>query len=107
MPLAYYYVGGPISEAMAAARDALGGFDRVAAVGLGTGSLACLRQGRERWTFFEIDPVVIRIARDPHLFNFLSSCAPDAPIVLPHPRLPLHPSPHQYTLIVLHPFSST
>ena len=106
MPLAYYYVGGPISEAMAAARDALGGFDRVAAVGLGTGSLACLRQGRERWTFFEIDPVVIRIARDPHLFNFLSSCAPDAPIVLGDARLTLEASRDQYDLIVLDAFSS-
>src|SRR5260370_24720519 len=47
MPLAYYYVGGPISEAMAAARDALGGFDRVAAVCLRPPSLACPRRSRE------------------------------------------------------------
>jgi hypothetical protein len=106
MPLAYYYFGGPIAEAIAAARDARGGFDRVAAVGLGAGALACHRQGRERWTFFEIDPVVIRIARDPHLFEFLSSCAPDTPIVLGDARLTLEASRDQYDLIVLDAFSS-
>ena len=59
-------------------RAARGGLARVAAVGLGTGSLACHRRGNEPWTFFEIDPEVVRIARDPRLFSFLSACAPDA-----------------------------
>jgi hypothetical protein len=105
-PLTYYYVGGPIAQAIAAARDAQGGFDRVAAVGLGTGSLACHRQPRERWTFFEIDPVVVRIARDPQFFEFLSSCAPEAGIVLGDARLTLEASRDQYDLIVLDAFSS-
>ncbi len=106
VPLAYYYFGGPIGEAIAAAREVAHGFDRVAAVGLGTGSLACHRRGGERWTFFEIDPVVVRIARDPHLFEFLSSCAPDAPIVLGDARLTLEASRDRYDLIVLDAFSS-
>jgi hypothetical protein len=106
MPLAYYYFGGPIGEAIAAARDAHGGFDRVAAVGLGTGTLACHRHSGERWTFFEIDPVVVRIARDPHRFEFLSNCAPDTPIVLGDARLTLEASREIYDLIVLDAFSS-
>ena len=53
------------------ARRARAGSSRVAAVGLGTGSLACHRRGNEAWTFFEIDPEVVRIARDPRLFGFL------------------------------------
>lgn len=105
-PLTYFYVGGPIAQAIAAARDAHGGFDRVAVVGLGTGSLACHRQPRERWTFFEIDPVVVRIARDPQFFEFLSSCAPEAGIVLGDARLTLEASRDQYDLIVLDAFSS-
>ena len=48
-----------------AARAARGGLARVAAVGLGTGSLACHKRDGEAWTFFEIDPEVVRIARDP------------------------------------------
>ena len=79
---------------------------RVAAVGLGTGSLACHRQDGEAWTFFELDPHVVRIARDPTLFRFLSACGPDMRIVLGDARLTLTASPERYDLIVLDAFSS-
>ena len=75
-PLTYYYFGGPISESIDSVRSARGGLGRVAVVGLGTGSLACHKRRSEHWTFFEIDPAVVRIARDPRLFNFVSACAP-------------------------------
>ena len=75
-------------------------------VGLGTGTLACHRKGDEQWTFFEIDPEVIRIARDPRRFEFLSRCAPEAPIVAGDARLTLDASPEHYDLIVLDAFSS-
>ena len=48
-PLTYYYFGGPISEAIAAARAAQGGLESVATVGLGAGSLACHRKEGEAW----------------------------------------------------------
>jgi hypothetical protein len=105
-PLTYYYFGGPISEAIAAARSAQHHLDQVAVVGLGTGSLACHRREGEHWTFFEIDPEVIRIARDPHNFHFLSACAPDERIVLGDARLNLSASSERYDLIVLDAFSS-
>ncbi len=75
-PLTYYYFGGPISEGIAAMRAARGGLRHVAVVGLGTGSLACHKRDNEPWTFYEIDPDVVRIARDRRLFSFLSVCAP-------------------------------
>jgi hypothetical protein len=105
-PLTYYYFGGPFAEAISAARAVRGSLDRVAVVGLGTGSLACHRKGRERWTFFEIDPEVIRIARDPRRFEFLSKCAPDVPVVAGDARLTLDASTDHYDLIVLDAFSS-
>ena len=105
-PLTYYYFGSPISDGIAAARGAQGGLRKVASVGLGTGSLACHRREGEAWTFFEIDPEVIRIARDPNRFRFLSSCAPDAPVVLGDARLTLEASPDRYDLIILDAFSS-
>lgn len=104
-PLTYYYFGGPLSEAVDAARNA-GGLARVAAVGLGTGSLACHRRDGEDWQFFEIDPEVVRIARNPRLFRFLGACAPHARIVLGDGRLTLAASPDSYNLIVLDVFSS-
>lgn len=105
-PLTYYYFGGPISEAIAAARAEQGGLKEVAVVGLGAGSLACHRKDGESWTFFEIDPEVVRLARDPELFRFLSSCAPSASIVVGDARLTLAASPQQFDLIVLDAFSS-
>jgi spermidine synthase len=103
-PLTYYYVGGPISDAVAAARAVRGRLDNVAVVGLGTGSLACHRQGDEAWTYFEIDPEVIGIARS-H-FGFLRACAPDSAIVTGDARLTLAAAPARYDLIVLDAFSS-
>ena len=76
-PTTYYNFGGPIGDAIAASRAAQGRLGRVAAVGLGTGSLACHRQDGETWTFFELDPQVVRIARDPTLFRFLSAGGQD------------------------------
>jgi membrane protein implicated in regulation of membrane protease activity len=105
-PLAYYYRGGPISETILATRAARGTLLHVAAVGLGTGSLACYREQGENWTFFEIDPEVVRLARDPQRFRFISSCAPDMPVVLGDARLTLSATNIQYDLIVLDAFSS-
>ena len=105
-PLTYYYPQGPLAEAIDAARAAHGVLGHVAVVGLGTGSLACHRKAGEHWTFFEIDPEVIRIARDPRLFTFLSSCAADAPVVAGDARLTLEASSGRYDLIVLDAFSS-
>jgi hypothetical protein len=106
LPQTYYYPGGPYSEVIGAARAVRGNLDHVAVVGLGTGTLACHRKAGELWTFFEIDPEVIRIARDPRRFEFLSRCAPDAPIVAGDARLTLEASHDRYDLIVLDAFSS-
>ena len=105
-PQSYYYPGSPLAEGVAAIRSARSSFGRVAVVGLGTGTLACLRRGAENWTFFEIDPEVIRIASNPTLFTFLSRCAPKASLVLGDARLTLHASLDRYDLIVLDAFSS-
>jgi hypothetical protein len=105
-PLTYYYFGGPISEGVAAARATQGRLTNVAVVGLGAGSLACHRQEGESWTFFEIDPEVVRLARDPATFRFLSACAPQAPVVIGDARLTLLASRQQFDLIVLDAFSS-
>lgn len=105
-PRTYYSVGGPIAGAIAASRAAQQRLARVAVVGLGTGSLACYRQEGEAWTFFELDPQVVRIARDPTLFGFLSACGPHMRMVLGDARLTLAASPERYDLIVLDAFSS-
>jgi hypothetical protein len=105
-PLTYYYIGGSISESIEAIRATRGDLAHVAVVGLGTGSLACHKRPREEWTFFEIDPVVAHIARDSHLFNFISACAGSIPVVLGDARLTLSASSQRFDLIILDAFSS-
>jgi hypothetical protein len=70
VPIAYYVREGPLGRAFAAQR-ARGRSGRTVAVGLGTGTLACYAQPGEPWRFFEIDPDVVRIARDPRWFTYL------------------------------------
>jgi hypothetical protein len=105
-PLTYYYFGGPIAESIEAVRAARGVLTNVAVVGLGAGSLACHRRAPEQWTFFEIDPDVVRIARDSGHFSFIRACAPDLAIVLGDARLTLSAVAERYDMIVLDAFSS-
>jgi hypothetical protein len=106
-PLTYYHFDSPIAETIASVRGAQGGtLAHVAIVGLGTGSLACHSRDKEDWTFFEIDPDVVEIARDARFFTFVSSCRPRMPVVLGDARLSLARSPQQHDLIVLDAFSS-
>jgi hypothetical protein len=106
IPATYYFRGGSIAQAIDSARAAKGKLARVAAVGLGTGSLACHRMPGEDWRFFEIDPEVVRIAKDPAKFRFLSDCAPAAGITLGDARLTLAKETERFDLIVLDAFSS-
>lgn len=79
----------------------------VGIVGLGAGTLACYRKPGQRWTIFEIDPVMVDIARDPAKFTFLSDCAGDTPIVIGDARLQLAQQPAgRFDIIVIDAFSS-
>src|SRR5262245_10899137 len=66
----YYHDGAAIPAAIEAVRARKAMPLRVAVIGLGAGSLACRIAPNETWRFFEIDPVVIEIARDPQRFSF-------------------------------------
>jgi hypothetical protein len=102
-PLAYYARSGPVGQALALA----GKRPSVAAIGLGTGALACYRQPGETWTFFEIDGAVERIARDTRYFHYLADCGAGTRVVLGDGRLSLKTMPDRsYDLIVLDAFSS-
>ncbi|PTM43019.1 fused MFS/spermidine synthase [Bosea sp. 124] len=107
-PLTYYFTGGGIADGIDAVRQARGGrLGAVAAIGVGTGSLACQMLPGEDWTFYEIDPQVVRIATDPARFRFFSACAPEARFVLGDARLTLaDAAAGSLDLIVVDAFSS-
>ncbi|HYG48526.1 MAG TPA: fused MFS/spermidine synthase [Allosphingosinicella sp.] len=79
----------------------------VGVVGLGTGTLSCYARPGQDWRFFEIDPAMVRIARDPSIFTFLSRCAPQAKVVLGDARLSLgREPPGRLDLLAVDAFSS-
>ncbi len=105
IPLSYYHRRSPIGKFLTAlpARSTA----RVAIIGLGTGSIGCYSKPGERWTFYEIDPTVERIARDPRLFTYLRVCRGELDVVLGDARLSLvHADDHSYGLLVADAFSS-
>jgi hypothetical protein len=69
-PLSYYHRTGPLGRMMEAVPQLRQPGD-VAAIGLGVGTLAAYAQPGQRWTFYEIDPAIERIARDDRYFTFL------------------------------------
>ena len=105
-PRTYYTRSSPVGQ-LIRARQAAGGAGRVAVVGLGAGSLACYARAGDLWTFYEIDPVVVRIARDPKWFTYLQDCAPTARILLGDARLSLQAAPDAaYDLLLLDAYSA-
>jgi spermidine synthase len=79
----------------------------VAVVGLGTGALACYAGPAQHMTFFEIDPLVERIASNPRLFTYLQHSRGTADIVIGDGRKLLEGMPAAvYDLIILDAFSS-
>ena len=112
-PLTYYHVNSPQAQALRAVRDArsfglrgVSGIQRAGIVGLGSGSFACHKQAGESWTYFDIDPAVVEIARNPAHFNFLSACAPDASFVVGDARLTLAKETRPFSFLIIDAFSS-
>jgi hypothetical protein len=102
-PLTYFHPSGPLGQLFGALRPARA----VGVVGLGAGSLACYARPGQAWTFYEIDPVVLRLARDIRYFTFLADCLPDTPVVLGDARLSLaREAGPRYDLLVLDAYSS-
>ena len=105
-PLAYYYPTGPAGQIFAINSKARAN-GKVAVVGLGTGALACHGAPTQKFTFYEIDPMVEKIARDEKLFTYLRDCPPKIEVVIGDARTSLKKSPTgNYDLFVLDAFSS-
>jgi hypothetical protein len=106
-PIMYYYDGSAIAQVLDAARARDGGAISYAVIGLGAGTLACRAEPNDTVHYYEIDPAIIRIARDPALFTFVPECRPDVPIILGDARLTLADAPDaSYDAIIVDAFSS-
>jgi hypothetical protein len=106
-PLSYHHENGPLGQVMAVFNAAPANA-RIAVIGLGVGAMASYSQPGQEWTFYEINPDVINIARNSKYFTYLQNCATGSlNVVEGDARLNLQNAPAgHYGLIVLDAFSS-
>jgi SAM-dependent methyltransferase len=109
-PLTYFARTGPVGDVfmgLDSVRPA--GATSVAVVGLGAGTMACYRRPGEAWTYFELDPAMVGVARG-NTFTFVEDHFPAGEglrIVLGDARLELaKEADRAFDLFVLDAFSS-
>jgi hypothetical protein len=106
-PITYYHEDGGIGRAINAIRERKGTPLRVAAIGLGAGTLTCAAHPDESWRFFEIDQTMVDTARDPKYFSYIQNCAPDFKPVIGDARLTFAKEPDgAYDIIIVDAYSS-
>jgi len=105
-PATYYHRDGPLG-ALFAARAWRTAPWRVGVVGLGVGATAAYARPAETWTFYEIDPLVVKIASNDTLFHYLHAAGAAPKIVLGDARLSLAAaSPRSLDVLLVDAFSS-
>src|ERR1019366_4555980 len=101
-PTTYYNPESGVGLALLAARQH--GRVHAGIIGLGTGTLASYGQAGDRYTFYEINPLVIQIANSE--FHFLGDSAAQVEIVPGDARLSLESRPLQeFDILVVDAFS--
>lgn len=106
VPTLYYAAVTPIGQA--ATMVGRRGPAKIGVVGQGSGAMAAYKRTEDTMTFFEIDPMVNELSRDPRWFSYISDCA-SGPIetVLGDARLTLaREAPGSYDLLIIDAFSS-
>jgi hypothetical protein len=81
---------------------------RTGAVGLGAGTVASYTRPKDHLTFFEIDPLVVRLSTDPKFFTYTTQCARGrVDYVLGDARLTLAKQPDAaFDILLIDAFSS-
>jgi hypothetical protein len=106
-PLAYFHRKGPIGRVFRFLEESARPPHDVGVVGLGAGSLAAYARPGQNWTFYDIDPEVIYLARNSGYFTFLRDCrARSLTLVEGDARLRLAQSEDRYDLLVIDAFCS-
>ena len=107
LPTTYYAHGDPIGQAILTAQRVKPAL-RMGAVGLGAGTVATYTRPGDQLHFFEIDPLVVRLAFDPAQFSFIRGCARgQVDVTLGDGRLSLGVVPNgAYDLLLIDAFSS-
>jgi hypothetical protein len=106
VPLTYYSRPGPIGQ-LFKTYEAESQKWVIGAVGLGAGALACYSKPKQVWSFYEIDPTVVEIAKNPSYFKYLQLCGKNIKMHIGDARLSLIKEPEKkFDLLIMDAFSS-
>ena len=108
-PWTYYHRTGPVGDVFdeLESRRPFRLHGTIGVVGLGTGSIAAYGLAGQHLTYFEIDPAVERIARNPEYFTYLRDCKADLEVRLGDARLSLADEPDgRFDVLLVDAFSS-
>jgi SAM-dependent methyltransferase len=104
VPLSYYIRRGPLGQVF---RQLPSRPRAVAVLGLGAGTTAAYGRSGDRFTFYEINRAVVRIASNPRYFTYLHDSKAAIDVRIGDGRLEIAKAPDSaYDLIVLDAFSS-
>ncbi len=107
-PRSYYHREGPLGQVM----DTLTknrAHPRIAALGMGTGTIAAYGTRDNDITFYELDPNIVEIAQDPKYFTYVDDCKRrwcNLRIVVGDARLQIIQTPDTYDAVIVDAFSS-
>jgi hypothetical protein len=109
LPMTYFHPDGPMGDIMRVWHTKTGP-QALGVTGLGAGTLACYARTGDEVTFYEIDPLVERVARDTRWFTYLSDAEERGVrinVVLGDGRMRIREAPAgKYSMIILDAFSS-
>ena len=102
-PLAYYVEDGPFGQLMKGPGSEA---KSIGVIGLGAGALASYIEPGQEITFFEIDPVVVDLAKNQNLFTLTSLARGDVRFVTGDGRLKIQDSAATFDLVIIDAFTS-
>lgn len=103
-PVSYYARTGPVGDVFAAYG---GDAQRVGVIGLGAGGIAAYGESGQQFDFYEIDPEMVRVARNPEWFTFLEDCRCEVDTIVGDGRMRIAEKENgTYDMIALDAFSS-
>lgn len=105
-PLLYYVRQGPLGQVFAS-RDSARPPREIGVVGLGVGSASAYAHAGQKWTYYEINPSIAKLAINPAQFSFIGAWTPDATVEIGDGRLLLQrAADNRFDLLIVDAFNS-
>ncbi len=105
IPLTYYHPSGPLGELMSTALKNTQPI-HTAIIGLGVGSIACYGREGDLFTFYEINPAVIKLANDKRYFSYMHDCKPKIEVISGDGRINIEHEQRKFDIFILDAFTS-